>query len=36
VIFMIQDEPPTWLSNTDEFMSLESISEPDDTCEVVK
>ena len=29
-IFTIQDEPPTWLSDTDEFMGLESISEPDD------
>jgi cysteine protease ATG4 len=27
-IFTIQDEPPTWPSDT-EFMSLESISEPD-------
>jgi cysteine protease ATG4 len=29
-IFTIQDEPPTWPSDTDEFMGLESISEPDD------
>jgi cysteine protease ATG4 len=30
-IFTIQDEPPTWPSDTDEFMGLGSISEPDDT-----
>ncbi|KAH7909440.1 cysteine protease required for autophagy [Hygrophoropsis aurantiaca] len=29
-IFTIQDEPPTWPSDSDEFMGLESISEPDD------
>jgi cysteine protease ATG4 len=28
--FAIQDEPPTWPSDTDEFMGLESIAEPDD------
>ena len=30
LIFTIQDEPPTWPSDTDEFTGLESISEPDD------
>ncbi|KIJ63953.1 hypothetical protein HYDPIDRAFT_112441 [Hydnomerulius pinastri MD-312] len=29
-IFTIQDEPPSWPSDSDEFMGLESISEPDD------
>jgi cysteine protease ATG4 len=29
-IFTIQDEPPTWPSDSDEFMGLESMSEPDD------
>lgn len=28
-IFTIQDEPPSWPSDSDEFMGLESISEPD-------
>lgn len=28
-IFAIQDEPPSWPSDSDEFMGLESISEPD-------
>jgi len=29
-IFTTQDEPPTWSSDTDEFMGLGSISEPYD------
>lgn len=29
-IFTIQDEPPSWPSDCDEFMGLESIDEPDD------
>jgi cysteine protease ATG4 len=29
-IFTIQDEPPTWPSDSDEYMGLESMSEPDD------
>ncbi|KIK80202.1 hypothetical protein PAXRUDRAFT_159269 [Paxillus rubicundulus Ve08.2h10] len=29
-IFTMQDEPPSWPSDSDEFMGLESISEPDD------
>ncbi|KAI6044613.1 cysteine protease required for autophagy [Pisolithus marmoratus] len=29
-IFTIQDEPPSWPSDSDEFMGLESIDEPDD------
>ncbi|KAH0826422.1 cysteine protease required for autophagy [Lanmaoa asiatica] len=29
-IFTIQDEPPSWPSDSDEFMGLESISDPDD------
>ncbi|KAG8220332.1 cysteine protease required for autophagy [Butyriboletus roseoflavus] len=29
-IFTIQDEPPSWPSDSDEFMALESISDPDD------
>ncbi|KAH7890285.1 cysteine protease required for autophagy [Phlebopus sp. FC_14] len=29
-IFTIQDEPPSWPTDSDEFMGLESISEPDD------
>jgi hypothetical protein len=29
-IFKIQDESPTWPSDTDEFMGLKSISKPDD------
>ncbi|EGO22797.1 cysteine protease required for autophagy [Serpula lacrymans var. lacrymans S7.9] len=33
-IFTVQDEPPTWPSDSDEFMGLESISEPDDMMEV--
>ncbi|TFK48111.1 hypothetical protein OE88DRAFT_604347 [Heliocybe sulcata] len=28
-IFSIQDEPPSWPSDSEEFMGLESISEPD-------
>ncbi|KZT24290.1 hypothetical protein NEOLEDRAFT_1163305 [Neolentinus lepideus HHB14362 ss-1] len=28
-IFSIQDEPPSWPSDSDEYMGLESISEPD-------
>ncbi|KDQ51386.1 hypothetical protein JAAARDRAFT_199213 [Jaapia argillacea MUCL 33604] len=28
-IFSIQDEPPTWPSDSDEFMGLESISDPE-------
>ena len=30
MIFSVQDEPPTWPSDSDEYMGLESISEPDD------
>ncbi|KAG9311154.1 cysteine protease required for autophagy [Chiua virens] len=29
-IFTIQDEPPSWPSDSDEFMGLESVSDPDD------
>ncbi|KAF8896755.1 hypothetical protein CPB84DRAFT_1848116 [Gymnopilus junonius] len=29
-IFAVQDEPPTWPSDSDDNMGLESISEPDD------
>ncbi|KAF8154943.1 peptidase family C54-domain-containing protein [Crassisporium funariophilum] len=29
-IFSVQDEPPTWPSDSDDNMGLESISEPDD------
>ena len=29
-VFSIQDEPPTWPSDSDDSMGLESISEPDD------
>ena len=29
-VFSIQDEPPTWPSDSDDNMGLESISEPDD------
>lgn len=29
-IFTIQDEPPSWPSDSDEFMGLESISDPDE------
>ncbi|KAI6157367.1 cysteine protease required for autophagy [Pisolithus tinctorius] len=29
-IFTIQDEPPSWPSDSDEFMGLESIDEPED------
>ena len=29
-ISTIQDEPPTWPSDIDEFMDLKSIFEPDD------
>lgn len=29
-IFTIQDEPPSWPSDSDEFMGLESISDPED------
>ncbi|KAF9465112.1 hypothetical protein BDZ94DRAFT_1254537 [Collybia nuda] len=30
LIFSVQDEPPTWPSDSDDNMGLESISEPDD------
>lgn len=30
MIFSVQDEPPSWPSDSDEYMGLESISEPDD------
>ncbi|RDB31089.1 Cysteine protease ATG4 [Hypsizygus marmoreus] len=30
MVFSVQDEPPTWPSDSDDNMGLESISEPDD------